>query len=231
MNPPTENDKLTYRRIRSAIGILGMGLPVVLLILPLIPFFETKVQNSISHYYYTNFRELFTGVLCAVGLFLIRYKGHKNPVFWKNDSLLTNIAGGMAFGIALFPTDPDDCLQKIYTIIPVCHPYLGTIHYVFAGMFFVVLAIVSIKVFTIGQEENVDIPVSMINENRIYKICGFLMLFFILLVPILAYTGLPYTTLICEALALFSFGTSWLIKGRALGDKGKMGEKIYRERN
>lgn len=147
-------------------------------------------------------------------------------MFWKNDSLLTNIAGGMAFGKALFPTDPDCCMQKIYTIIPICHPYLGTIHYVFAGMFFVVLAIVSIKVFTIGQVENVDIPISVMNENKIYKTCGYLMLGFILLVPILAYTKLPYTTLICEALALFSFGTSWLIKGRALGDKGKMGRRF-----
>jgi hypothetical protein len=40
-----------------------------------------------------------------------------------------------------------------------------------------------------------------------------------------------YSTLILESLALFFFGTAWLIKGRALGDKGKLGEKIYREHN
>jgi hypothetical protein len=231
INQTSENDVVTYRRIRSAIGVLGIGLPIVLLILPLLPFFKTSIQDSISHYYYTNLRELFTGVLCAVGLFLIRYKGHKNPIFWKNDSLLTNIAGAMAFGIALFPTNADICCQKIYTLIPICHPTLDIFHYVFAAIFFVVLAIVSINVFTIGQNINTDIPISFINENKIYRTCGYFMLCFIILIPIFAAFNLSYTTLICEALALFSFGISWLIKGRALGDKGEIGKKLYREIN
>lgn len=230
-NLTNDNDIATYRRIRSAIGTLGIGLPIVLLILPLLPFFKTEIQNSISHYYYTNLRELFTGVLCAVGLFLIRYQGHKNPIIWKNDSLLTNIAGAMAFGIAFFPTNIEECSLKVNTLIPYCHCWLGWLHYAFAATFFIVLAIVSINVFTIGQNENADIPLSFINENRIYKTCGYLMLIFIILVPILASFKISYTTLICEALALFSFGTSWIIKGRALGDKGKMGEKVYREKN
>jgi hypothetical protein len=229
INLKSENDVATYRRIRSAIGVLGICLPVMLLILPLFPFFETTIQNSISHYYYTNLRELFTGVLCAVGLFLIRYQGHKNPIIWKNDSLLTNIAGCMAFGIALFPTDPDECCQKIYTIIPLCHPILGILHYAFAAIFFFVLAIVSINVFTIGQNINSDIPTSFVNENNIYRVCGYLMLCFIILVPILGAFKISFATLICEALALFSFGISWLIKGRTLGDKGKIGRNIYRE--
>lgn len=225
----SENDVSTYRRIRSAIGFLGIGLPIVLLVLPIFPNFKTNVQESISHYYYTNLRELFTGVLCAVGLFLMRYKGHKNPNLWKNDNLLTNIAGWMAFGIALFPTNAEDCAQKIYTIIPICHPTLGVVHYAFAGIFFVVLAIISINVFTIGQEENSQIPISILNENKIYKTCGYLMLVTIVLVPILGAFEIPHSTLICEAIALILFGTSWLIKGRALGDKGKIGEKVYRE--
>ncbi len=227
----SENDIATYRRIRSAIGILGISLPIVLLILPLFPFFKTSIQQSISHYYYTNLRELFTGVLCAVGLFLIRYKGHENPVFWKNDSLLTNIAGLMAFGIALFPTDADDCSHKLYTLIPSCEPIIGIMHFTFAATFFFVLAIVSINVFTIGQKANTDIAISPFNENKIYRACGYLMICFIVLIPIFSAFGFSYTTLIFEALALFAFGTSWLIKGRALGDKGKMGEKIYREKN
>ncbi len=227
----SENDVLTFRRIRSAIGWLGIGLPVILVVLPFIDLFDTKIQPSISHYYYTNFRELFTGVLCAVGLFLIRYKGHKNSIIWKNDSLMTNIAGGMAFGIALFPTNPDSCCQKVYTIIPFCHSYLGGLHYGFAAFFFVILAIISINVFTIGQEENSEIPIGMFNENRIYKTCGWLILLFVILVPVFAHFKVHYGTLICEALALFSFGFSWLIKGRALGDTGKTGRMIYRENN
>lgn len=227
-----ENDVRTFMRIRKAIGILGVLLPIFLCVLSAIPFFETQLQSSISHYYYTNLRELFTGVLCAVGLFLIRYKGHINPNFWKNDSRLTNIAGAMAFGVALVPTHPIDCANKIYSLLPLCYEWLGWIHYGFAATFFLILSIISINVFTIGQENNPEIPLSAFNENNIYKTCGYLMIFFLVMVPVSEFFHLfPNSTLILEALMLFAFGVSWLIKGRALGQTGKIGEVLYREEN
>ena len=119
----------TFRRIRKSIGVLGVGLPVMLVLLSLFPFFNTRVQPSISHYYHSNLRDLFTGVLCAVGLFLLRYKGHRNKQFWKNDSLLTNIAGLMAFGIALFPTDANTCAEKVNTLVDRCNGWLGWLHW------------------------------------------------------------------------------------------------------
>lgn len=226
------NDIKTFRRIRRAIGYLGICLPVVLFVLSLIPFFKTSVQPSISKYYYTNLREIFTGVLCAVGLFLIRYEGTKNPSFWKNDGLLTNITGYMAFGVAFFPTNPHDWSEKIYTLIPLNLELLGCIHYGFAAIFFFILSIISIKVFTIGQERNEQIPLSLFNENYLYRICGYLILIFICMIPLFAVLKIfSYSTLLFEALALFSFGTSWLVKGRALGDKGRFGERVYREFN
>jgi hypothetical protein len=229
---PTENDILTYRRIRKAIGFLAIGLPFALVIFSLIPFFKTRVQSSISGYYYTNLRELLTGVLCAVGLFLIRYKGFKGSSIWKNDDLLTNIAGYMAFGIALFPTNPETWSAKIYTIVPLNYCFLGYIHYGFAAMFFIILALISISIFTIGQKPDEGVKKSPLNENYIYKACGYLMLLFVALIPILAHINLFYqSTLTLEALALFSFGISWLIKGRGLGDKGRIGQVLYREDN
>lgn len=53
-----------------------------------------------------------------------------------------------------------------------------------------------------------------------------------LLVPVSENLRLfKYSTLVLEAMSLFLFGIAWLIKGRALGDDGKIGEKLYRERN
>lgn len=231
-NTGNNNDVDSYRRIRKSIGVLGVSLPIILCLFSVIPFFKTSIQPSISHYYYTHLRELFTGVLCAVGLFLIRYKGHSNPNFFKNDSMLTNIAGFMAFGIALMPTSPSSVSEKIYTLIPLDFEWLGWLHYGFAGIFFLALSIISINVFTIGQESNKDIPYSIVNENNIYKTCGFLMLLFMVLTPICAkFNCFASSTLIFEALMLFAFGTSWLIKGRVLGDKGEIGKKVYREYN
>lgn len=227
-----ENAVQTYRRIRKAVGCLGISLPIVLLVLSLIPFLKTDVQSSISSYYYTNFREIMTGTLCAVSLFLIRYKSSENPVFWKDDDIMTNIAGVMALGVAFFPTNPECCSQKIYTLIPVCSKYLGWLHYFFAASFFLILAEISIAVFTIGQKKSKKIPLSYLNENNIYKGCGIAIIVFTLMMLICGLLNLfPYSTLIFEALALWAFGISWLVKGRILGDKGRIGRTLYREKH
>lgn len=228
--PQNDHDRFTYRRIRKAIGILGVSLPLILIGFSFVSFFETKIQPSISHYYYSNLREIFTGTLCAVGLFLIRYRGHGNSSFWKNDNLLTNMAGLMAFCVALLPTNPLDGQQKIYSLIPVPAEWLGWLHYACAALLLLIFANLSINVFTIGQAQNKDLPVSLFNENNIYRTCGFAILVFIALVPISARFELfEYSTLIFEALSLFAFGIAWLIKGRILGDAGKLGEVLYRE--
>jgi hypothetical protein len=219
----------TYRRLRRSIGYLGIALPILLVLASLNPSY-VKLQPSISHYYYTNVREVFTGILCAVGLFLVRYKGLGNTKWWLNDNLLTNIAGLMAFGVAFVPTNPERLYQKIYTIIPSHADYLGWLHFGFAGTLFVIFAVLSLLVFTQGQERDPGIPVSMLDENHIYTFCGIIIIICIILIPISS-GYFPYSTLVFEAIALFAFGSSWLIKGRALGDTGTIGEKIYGERH
>jgi hypothetical protein len=225
-------DIFTYRRIRRAIGYLGISLPILLVGLSFISFFKTPLQPSISNYYYTNFREIFTGALAAVGLFMIRYKGHGNASFWKNDNLLTNIAGIMAIGVALFPMNPEDSFNKIYTLIPYAEKWLGWLHYGFAALLFLIMALLAINVFTIGQENETQDSKSMLNENNIYRFCGYSIIVFVILVPISeTFKWFRYSTLILEAFALFAFGSAWLIKGRALGDSGEIGKKLYQENN
>jgi hypothetical protein len=227
-----QNDVITYRRLRRIIGLLGILLPVLLVSFSIIPFFKTSLQPSISHYYYSNLRELFTGILCAVGLFLIRYKGVGNIKWWKNDNLLTNVAGAMAIGIAFVPTNPLKDIDKIDTLIPYQNQMIGYIHYIFAIVLFLSFSVLSVCIFTLGQKGSLHIPKSTFNENNIYKCCGYSIIVFILLIAVSEkIRWSEYATLIFESLSLFSFGIAWLIKGRALGDKGKIGEKLYREQN
>lgn len=224
--------KKTFWRIRKAIGWLGMGLPVVLVLFSLVPFFETGIKDSISSYYYSNLREIFTGTLCAVSLFLIRYEGTDNKNFWRNDKKLTNIAGIMALGVAFIPTNPGVCEEKIYTLLPSCIKYIGWVHYFFAASLFLILAIISINVFTIGQKRNENIPVYFLNENNIYRTCGWLIIVFIIMIPVFdLFNIFTSSTLLFEALALIAFGVSWLIKGRGLGYRGTIGKVLYREDN
>lgn len=214
-----------YRRLRRAIGYLGMLLPIILVLLSTFHLFDTEIQPSISHYYFTNLREIFTGTLCAVAFFLICYKGNGNSVFWKNDNLLTNIAGLMALGVALVPTNPLEGQEMAYTLFAL---NLKVLHYIFAAVLFLSFSLLSINVFTVGQQINGEVPISMINENKIYRVCGYAILIFIILIPL---SSFPYSTLVFETLSLLAFGVAWLIKGRALGDQGKIGEKLYREKN
>ena len=138
----------------------------------------------------------------------------------------------MAIGVALIPVNPEYDHRKIYTLIPFPYEWLGWLHYCFAALLFGIFALLAINVFTIGQNSNEKIPVSTLNENNIYRFCGFSIIILMLLVPVSENLRLfNYSTLILESLALFLFGIAWLIKGRALGDEGKIGEKLYRERN
>jgi len=214
------------------IGILGISLPIALVLLSVTVYTQPGIRPSISDYYYTHLREIFTGTLCGVGLFMICYKGHNNPVIWKNDNFLTNLAGVMAFGVAFFPTFPANKDEKIFTLVAGNTAWLGWLHYSFAAVLFISFSILAIKVFTIGQNDDPSIAKSWMNENNIYRFCGYSILVFIGMIALsMKMKFFKDSTLVFEALSLFAFGTAWLIKGRILGDKGKIGEKIYKERN
>lgn len=226
------NNVFTYRRLRRAIGYLGLCLPLLLIGLSFFSFFNTAFQPSISDYYYSNLREIFTGILSAVGFFLIRYKGHGNRSLWKNDEILINFAGIMAIGVALIPVNPEFEHQKIYSLIPYHYSWLGWMHYSCATLLFSIFALLAINVFTIGQEKNEDLPLSMFNENHVYRFCGYSIIVLMILIPVSEMLeAFRYSTLVLEAVVLFLFGWAWLIKGRALGDSGIIGERLYREHN
>lgn len=215
----------SFRRMRRVIGLLGGCLPAILVLLSLIPLFDTDIQPSISHYYYTNLREIFTGLLCSVGLFFLLYKGYKEKNLLKSDNFLTNMAGIFAFGIAFFPTNPECCYEKTDTLISSCANWLGNLHYAFAGLFFLTLAYMSIFVFTLGNKAYGKSPKHpFLPEHFNYRLCGVIM---ILACAGVAFIQGEYHTLIFEAVALGAFSLSWLIKGRFLGSSGVIGRNLY----
>lgn len=232
--PKPEDAKTTYRRLRKAIGWLGILLAPTLIGLSQLPFFQTEPQPSISHYYYTNLRELFTGVLCAVALFMIRYKGHYNPVWWKNDDFMTSLAGCMALGVALVPTNPveERWCQKIYTLLPIYESWTGALHYGFAAALFLIMAVLCLFVFTIGHRNEVYQRDPLISENYQYRLYGTIILLCILAIAVnaIVWDGrFENLTFWGEMVALLAFGMAWLIKGRAFGDSGSWGRLVYNE--
>lgn len=206
----TTYEVLSHRNIRRAVGLLGIVLPFALIGFSLF-FGCQQIQPSISQYFYTSAGILFVGVLCAVGLFLITYKGPQ-----RIDDYATNFAGACALGIAFFPTDVDhnrQCLLFVYHL----NPAVSVVHYICSALFFASLAANSYFLFT--RSDTTLITEQKQTRNQVYRTCGILMVIFAALIPIShvafvkQYIDLPYSTLILEALALLTFGISWLIKG------------------
>jgi hypothetical protein len=114
---------MDYRTLRAVIGgIVILVVPVVYignwLIFIRHPdcFYNPHgIPGSLSGFYYTHMRSVFVGAMCAVGVFLIAYRGHDR---W--DDRLTNVAGLAAICIGLFPTMPPP--NQFFTRANQCRP-------------------------------------------------------------------------------------------------------------
>ena len=95
------------RHITQAYFNLRFGNAVAAFLFPLILWFggrflaDVPLQPSISAYYYTPMRDIFVGILFAIGSFLYLYKG-----FSRQENYALNCAGLLALGIAVFPETP-----------------------------------------------------------------------------------------------------------------------------
>jgi hypothetical protein len=211
-----KSQTISYYNLRKAVGIIGMCLPFVLLIGNYVIGKCPYVQESISAYYYTSVGNYLVGSLCAVAFFLVCYKGPE-----RIDTIITNVAAICAIGIAFCPTnfngDAHGCLVT-------CNAknIWGLWHNIFAALFFVILAYMSIFLFTRSEKINAKTQTkNKLIRNKIYKCCGvtilaciILMLIHIKFKPFNIVTWQPIFTL--ESIALFAFGFSWLVKGNTI---------------
>jgi len=192
----------SYMALRKAVGWIGILLPFVLMLGVFLIFRGKFTLCTISMYYYTGMRDVFVGALCAIGLFLLFYRGYDR---W--DDILGNISGICAIIIALFPTSKTGQLDLT-----------GKIHFIAAIIFFIVLSGFSLFQFT---RKGSDPTRRKIIRNLIYVVCGITMLaslvamgiFFILFQEEHPDSTFAFWT---ETLALVAFGISWLTKGGAL---------------
>lgn len=199
---------LSYLGLRRAIGILGVGLPLALVIGKII-LESPGIEPSISDYYYTVMGNVFVGTLCAIGVFLMSYRGYE-----RADDIAGDLACFFVVGVALFPTTPDTNPSHMQEIV-------GYIHYSFAAAFFFTLAYFCLALF---RKTNPTKPMTprKVQRNRVYKTCGYLIL--ICIAVLAAYFALLRGTAVdrldpvfwLESIAVVAFGISWLVKGEAL---------------
>ncbi len=215
---------LSYLTMRKAIGILGIAFPIILVFGSIVFGECSEVQKSISAYYHTNMRNLFVAILSAVALFLFSYRGHD----WM-DNLAGYLGSLFALGVAFLPCavgDPPSACSLTHVIHK---SIIGNLHLVSAALFFLVLIFYSLVLFTKTHKdeetgENLEMPPKKKSRNRVFKICGYLMLLCIMLIFLYMWKLKDIWPSLMEinpifwleSFALLFFGISWLTKGQMI---------------
>lgn len=198
MSTSAVNKVFDYRALRLLVGIIALSIPFIVWIL-------AKVDlTSISASYYTDARDAFVGMLFIVGAFLWAYNGHD-----KKQERSSKVAAVSAIGVALFPTTCATCESTI----------IGSLHYVFAAILFVILTIFC---FVFFQKDIQGQSGEKGRRSKIYKICGSLMVIAIvtlgsqMFIDFKQMFGWTRVTFWAEALALCAFGVAWIVAGKYL---------------
>lgn len=226
--------ELNQRWLALWVGAIAVGLPFVLLLSSYTGFGVCPL-DSISHYYYAKIiGDVFVGCLIFIGAFLIAYQGDSRP-----ESILANITGAAAIGVAIFPTAENGCNGKrfssrvftdssggtlnaeLYSLFP----HVGIVHYICAATVFGFIAFYTLCVFTRVDKSkkqrlsDTKLTLEKSRRNMVYATSGVLIIFSISALLYKAVFGPDWwndynLTFLFEAIALISFGVSWLVKSR-----------------
>ncbi len=218
MNQQMSNETInsTYLSLRFGLAAIGIAFPIVLwgggVLLT-----NIGLQNSMSAYYYTGMRDLFVGILVAVGVFLFFYRGECARESWT-----LNLAGIAAIGVAFFPVKSSAAeLVRTDLFGRVLHPEATSIlHGIAAVFFFLCMAYVSLYTQEISLSQVEDKLIRK-RYKSYYTWLGRLML----LTPIVA-LSLEFTRSFvwkdnankivfwAELVAIVVFSIYWFVKTR-----------------
>ena len=212
---------LSYISVRRAIGLSGLLLPPALgpggwlLGIPL--------QDNMSSYYYTPLRDVFVGTLCAIGVFLLCYRGHDWIENWT-----ANLGCVSAIALALFPVDAN-------SDPPFQHSLTGYIHTAAGAVFFLTLAFYSLVHFprrSPSDPDGADLEDDPEDEPHVqqrkfvYRTSGVVILLAMNAMGVYLFLLPPEWRQECdrwnvlfwgEWIAVWAFAAAWLTKGRAIG--------------
>lgn len=222
----TDPDRTTMLRQRTGIGAIGIGLPIALLIGVCV--FGVRMENSISEFFFSELREVFTVSAAGAGLFLLAYEGHhKRGAEWLTDRRVSVLSG---FGVLLMTFIPTICgLACCYGPTTLVDRILtndtlqSTLHLLSAGLFLAGLGVMSFFNFT--RSNQIECDRFKARRNRVYRLSGAVIFAAIFVIGVVK-LGMPargaqwdaawHFTFWAETVALWAFGVSWLIKGEAL---------------
>lgn len=197
-----------YMRIRNLCGLLGVILPwLALFSAGIAPHPSSEWWWSISATYYQS--PALVGVLVPACIVLISYIGYDSLDNW-----VTSLSGVFGLGIVLFPCKVSWLEEGEKVGFFQLPPEISNvIHGVCAALFFIMIAVNSIFLFTKSGD---TVTGRKLIRNRIYRICGYSMLGLEVLFVVIKMLGAPgYTVMLLEIILLHLFGFCWLVKGEA----------------
>lgn len=237
-SPPDNLDEhilRSYSVLRWFMVGFGFLLPLLLVVGGINSWWWLKealpVQDSLSAYYHAGnscvplqgvYRDLFVGLLAAIGFCLVIYTG-----FGKLENWLLNVAGVSLLGVAYFSTDwPNSAALETCRLIPDFQPYkasllLGlpvSIHTFSAVVFF--FAITLTNVFTaLDTVEIIDDTSNKSFWRKVFKVFRFIMPVSLGIVFLLC-RGDRRLVLWLEWAGIWAFSFYWLLKSiEILGTK------------
>lgn len=203
LTQPRHQDAETVRNLRLGVGVIGTFLPLTLIIANLILDDKVIVPASMSGSYYTSARNLFVGSLCALGVFLIGYRGDT-----RLQDLCTSFAGLCALLVAFAPIAPPGPATEA--------AWINYLHESAAGALIFTLGLFCIVVFAQLAKPRDTRPAMADHPSMIlYLTAGIIVLVsggFALYTgvwPTNWSTGWPSMYLF-EAVAVFAFGSAWI---------------------
>lgn len=203
----------SYFLLRRGLALSALAFPAVLILGAGLE----HIQGSISAYYHFSaaapvsygagtMRNLFVGVLWAVGAFLFFYKGYS----WR-ENLALDIAGAAAVLVALCPMDwpagQDSARSRT-----------AHVHYASAVLFFLATAYVCLGESGTTLRHLADVE-RRARFKRGYAVLGGLMVGIPALtyaLHLLGYAYRGYTVLIVEVAGIVVFALFWLVKSREI---------------
>ncbi len=202
---------LSYLGIRRSVGGLALLLPVVLG--PIGRFlFGIEIQENVSNYYHTPMRDVFVGVMCAIGLFMFCYRGASEFENWMG-----NVACLAAVGVAWFPLDAHSDPMHQSSVA-------GYLHTGFGGLFFLTLTVFSFYFFPKNEPEDKS-RCWPLGRNAVFVVSGTALLISLLAMGVYLFllensirvqlTKLKFLFWM-EWIAIWAFAIAWLVKGRTL---------------
>ncbi|MEX2181437.1 MAG: hypothetical protein WD771_05305 [Gemmatimonadaceae bacterium] len=202
---------LTQKAHQQLIGYLGLLLPFLIYglagIRPTDGLEPWQLLPSVSAYYHTGAVGMFVGVLFALALFLVTYRGYKDDLA---DRRIGKVAGLAAIGVALFPTTaPDGVMPPTWW-----SETTTVIHYVSAVGLFICFIVFAVWLFRKSSiPARADRPPDKRRRDDICLACGIVMILAVLWAASSMLTGVDIFW--PETVAIIAFAVSWLVKGEA----------------